>query len=154
MQNISKDSLKIISLHKSAICIIKIILTNFLLFYHFIGQAAPANFKSDAFGTLDTEFHMEWVTESITPITTFKLQYKSDTYYNEVEDDESSWKEVHVAPQVNGDHFFSGRHTLTNLSSASRYVARVASKNNYGYSKYSQPFRFATKGAGKLIHLI
>ena len=95
---------------------------------------------------------MEWVTESITPITTFKLQYKSDTYYNEVEDDESSWKEVHVAPQVNGDHFFSGRHTLTNLSSASRYVARVASKNNYGYSKYSQPFRFATKGAGKLIH--
>lgn len=111
------------------------------------GQAAPANFKSDAFGTLDTEFHMEWVTESITPITTFKLQYKSDTYYNEVEDDESSWKEVQVTPQVNGDHFYSGRHTLTNLSSASRYVARVASKNNYGYSKYSQPFRFATKGA-------
>ena len=31
---------------------------------------------------------------------------------------------------------------------AKNYMARVASKNDYGYSKFSQAFRFGTKGAG------
>jgi len=114
------------------------------------GQAAPVNFKSDAFGTEDSVFYLEWVSESNSAITNFKLQYKSDDYYyydNEIADDDSSWTEVQVAPQNNGDHFYSGKYTLTNLSTASRYIARVKSKNDYGYSKFSQPFRFATKGA-------
>ena len=115
------------------------------------------NFKSDAFGTEDSVFYLEWVSESNSAITNFKLQYKSDDYYyydNEIADDDSSWTEVQVAPQNNGDHFYSGKYTLTNLSTASRYIARVKSKNDYGYSKFSQPFRFATKGAGEFIFLI
>lgn len=97
---------------------------------------------------------MEWVAESITPITNFKLQFKEESQFND--DNESSWTEIHVSPQNNGDHFYSGRATLEKLSPATRYLARVSSKNDYGYSKFSQPFTFATKGAGTkyLIFLI
>lgn len=118
------------------------------------GQASPVNFKSESFGTDNSVYNLEWVAESISPITAFKLQYKEeedDHYYemtNEiVQGDEEGWKEFKVAPLNNGDHFYSGKHTLTQLRTATRYVARVSSKNDYGYSKFSQPFKFGTKGA-------
>jgi hypothetical protein len=116
------------------------------------GQADEANFKSEEFGRDETSFDLEWVTESITEITKFKLQYKDDDYSsNDISDDKStSWKEFQVVPQKNGEHFYTGKIMLKNLSKASRYVARVSSKNDYGYSKYSRPFRFGTKGAAPL----
>ena len=101
---------------------------------------------------------MEWVAESISPITTFKFQFKKQTddyYYRAnmiVQDDDSEkdWsKAVEVEPKSNGDNFYSGKHTLTGLEPATRYLARVSSKNDYGFNKFSQPFHFATKGAGK-----
>ena len=118
------------------------------------GKAAPVNFKSDPMGQQEHYFNMEWVTESISPVTNFKLQYKEeDLYYslNSIQDateSESNWTEVQIVPQLNGDHYYQGRYTIDKLSPAKNYVARVASKNDYGYSKFSQPFRFGTKGAG------
>ena len=109
------------------------------------------NFKSDPMGQQEHYFNMEWVTESISPVTNFKLQYKEeDTYYsiNAIRDDTDDWTEVQVVPQSNGDHYYAGRYTIDKLSAAKNYVARVASKNDYGYSKFSQAFRFGTKGAG------
>ena len=109
------------------------------------------NFKSDPMGQQEHYFNMEWVTESISPVTNFKLQYKEeDTYYsiNAIRDDTDDWTEVQVVPQSNGDHYYAGRYTIDKLSPAKNYVARVASKNDYGYSKFSQAFRFGTKGAG------
>jgi len=114
------------------------------------GQATPVNFKSDPMGQQEHYFNMEWVTESISPVTNFKLQYKEeDTYYsiNAIRDDTDDWTEVQVVPQSNGDHYYAGRYTIDKLSPAKNYVARVASKNDYGYSKFSQAFRFGTKGA-------
>ena len=35
-----------------------------------------------------------------------------------------------------------------------RYEARVAARNQYGLSKFSKPFLFATKGAGITITLL
>lgn len=104
-------------------------------------------------GTQERSHHLEWVAESITPITNFKLQYKEDYYHhpNAIEDDSSSWTEIQVNPQNNGDHFYSGKLTLDKLTPATRYLARVSSKNDYGYSELSQPFKFATKG-GKKMH--
>jgi len=117
------------------------------------GKAAPVNFKSEPIGTSDNVHHMEWVAESISPITMFKFQYKkqTDDYYraNMIirDDDEKDWIEVEVSPQDNGDNFFSGKLTLNKLEPATRYLARVSSKNDYGFNKLSQPFHFATKGA-------
>ena len=124
---------------------------NCIFHFSIVGQADEANFKSEEFGRDETAFDLEWVTESITEITKFKLQYKDDDYSsNDISDDKStSWKEFQVVPQKNGEHFYTGKIMLKNLSKASRYVARVSSKNDYGYSKYSQPFRFGTKGAGE-----
>ena len=65
------------------------------------------------------------------------------------DDSEKDWAETQVDPKSNGDNFYSGKHTVTDLEPASRYLARVSSKNNYGFNKFSQPFHFATKGAGK-----
>ena len=66
------------------------------------------------------------------------------------DDSEKDWaKAVEIDPKSNGDNFYSGKHTLTGLEPATRYLARVSSKNDYGFNKFSQPFHFATKGAGK-----
>lgn len=114
--------------------------------FFFLGKATPVNFKSDSWGRHERSHQLEWVTESITPITNFKLQFKHENSAND------QWTEVHVVPQNNGDHFYSGKFTVDKLSPATFYQARVSSKNNYGYSKFSQPFKFATKGAGKNRH--
>jgi len=120
------------------------------------GHAKPVNFKSDPMGEQETYFNMEWVTESISPVTNFKLQYKEEDYsywsINSIQDDEDeNWTEVQIVPQSNGDDYYAGRYTIDKLSPAKNYMARVASKNDYGYSKFSQAFRFGTKGAA--IHL-
>ena len=66
------------------------------------------------------------------------------------DDSEKDWTEVNgIPPKSNGDNFYSGKHTLKGLEPATRYLARVSSKNDYGFNKFSQPFHFATKGAGK-----
>ena len=136
--------------HMGMMCIIWY--WNCISHFSIVGQADEANFKSEEFGRDETSFDLEWVTESISEITKFKLQYKDDDFSNEISDDKStSWKELQVVPQKNGEHFYTGKITLKNLSKASRYVARVSSKNDYGYSKYSQPFRFGTKGAGESL---
>ncbi len=99
---------------------------------------------------------MEWVAESITPVTAFKLQYKEDYYtytsLSDLDDLENGkgWTEVKVAPVSNGDGFYSGKHVVENLRPATRYLARVSSRNDYGYSNFGPPIRFGTKGAGKL----
>jgi len=115
------------------------------------GKAREVNFKSDPHGSLETSHELEWVAESKTPISKFKLQFKEekDSYFtaNEIRDEDSSWTEVLVSPQNNGDNFYSGQQLIPQLSPATRYLARVSSRNDYGYSKFSQPFTFATKGA-------
>jgi hypothetical protein len=95
---------------------------------------------------------MEWVAESISPITAFKLQYKkqTDDYYraNTIDlNDDKDWTEVEIIPKSNGDNFYSGKYTVKNLQPATLYLARVSSSNDYGFNKFSQPFQFATKGA-------
>jgi len=117
------------------------------------GFAAPVNFKSEPISAQEKEHHMEWVAESISPITKFKFQYKkdSDDYYRAnmiVQDDEKDWTTVVIdEPKSNGDNFYSAKITLKNLEPATRYLARVSSKNTYGFNKPSQPFHIATKGA-------
>ena len=120
----------------------------------FSGKAAPVNFKSEPVSNMDDTHHMEWVAESQSPITSFKFQYKkqTDDYYRAnmiVVDDGKDWTEVEITPKSNGDNFYSGKYTLKNLQPATRYLARVSSSNDYGFNKFSQPFQFATKGAGK-----
>ena len=81
--------------------------------------------------------------ESITAINEFKLQYKRD--------DVVEWSgEIRVVPRDNGDNYYAGKYDFDGLQPATRYVARIASQNDYGYNDYSEAFLFATKGAGKL----
>lgn len=122
--------------------------------YHFLsGQAGPVSIKSSPDGDEKTKFALEWVAQSITPITEFKLQYRRvaesyivQTSVNDVAD--NSWTEVSVTPMNNGDHFYSGKYVIQSLDPASHYIARISSNNAYGYGPHSTPFRFATKGAG------
>ena len=45
-------------------------------------------------------------------------------------------------------NFYSGDFTIPSLRPATVYLARVASKNAYGYNEFGSEFKFATKGAG------
>ena len=56
-------------------------------------------------------------------------------------------------PISNGENMYTGRHTLTGLSPVTNYVARVSSRNDYGFSRPSPAsyFYFGTKGAGELL---
>jgi hypothetical protein len=112
------------------------------------------NIKSSPDGEEKNRYALEWVAQSITPITAFKLQYKriADNYIHtsDVLDNEADWIEVRVAPLNNGDHFYSGKFVIENLDPASHYLARISSSNSYGYGPFSPPFRFGTKGAGNI----
>ena len=43
---------------------------------------------------------------------------------------------------------YAGKHNIAGLNAATRYEARVAAKNNHGWSRPSPTFHFATFGAG------
>ena len=131
-----------------------------MIFFNFSGKAGPPSFKSEPEGLEEQIFALEWVSESITPITTFKVEYKPDhhgSWYstNLITDEESKdegWIEIMVTPKHTEDHFFTGKHVIQGLQPQTRYVARVSSKNHYGFSKPTH-FVFGTKGAGKcFIH--
>ena len=111
--------------------------------------------EQNEFSNVAVRFALEWVVQSITPVTEFKLQYHrvAESYVvqasaNEVADNDNSWTEAAVSPTNNGDHFYSGKFVIESLDPASHYVARISSNNAYGYGPFSTPFRFATKGAG------
>eukprot|EP00090_Calanus_glacialis_P024545 TRINITY_DN3816_c0_g1_i1.p1 TRINITY_DN3816_c0_g1~~TRINITY_DN3816_c0_g1_i1.p1 ORF type:complete len:511 (-),score=71.37 TRINITY_DN3816_c0_g1_i1:374-1906(-) len=101
------------------------------------GKAAPANFKSLPMGQGLTTYNLEWVVTSSSDVSEFKVEYREDSEGN-------SWEEV-VAKVDKVEHeSYAGEVTLEKLRPATRYVARVAAKNSYGYSSFSKNFDFST----------
>ena len=101
------------------------------------GKAAPANFKSLPMGQGLTTYNLEWVVTSSSDVSEFKVEYREDSEGN-------SWEEV-VAKVDKVEHeSYVGEVTLEKLRPATRYVARVAAKNSYGYSSFSKNFDFST----------
>jgi len=101
------------------------------------GKAAPANFKSLPMGKALTTYNIEWVVTSSSDVSEFKVEYKEDS-------EGSAWEEV-VAKVTKVEHeSYAGEVTLEKLHPATRYVARVAAKNSYGYSSFSPNFDFST----------
>merc|ERR1712013_952774 len=95
------------------------------------GKAAPANFKSLPMGEGLTTYNLEWVVTSSSEVSEFKVEYKEDTATGE-------WENV-VAKVDRVEHeSYAGEVTLEKLRPATRYVARVAAKNSYGYSSFSK----------------
>ena len=66
--------------------------------------------------------------------------------------DDNIWKEAEVEafnmPQE--ENVYTGTHMIDSLTPAAVYVAKVSSRNVYGYSAPSKTFKFATRGAGEL----
>ena len=60
------------------------------------------------------------------------------------------WTEAEVQGVNLEGQFYAGDIRLTGLRAATVYVAKVASKNSYGYNDFGQEFKFATKGAGMI----
>jgi len=101
------------------------------------GKAAPANFKSLPMGEGLTTYNLEWVVTSSSEVSEFQVEYKEDSAAGE-------WKKV-VAKVDRVEHeSYAGEVTLEKLRPATRYVARVAAKNSYGYSSFSKNFDFST----------
>ena len=46
---------------------------------------------------------------------------------------------------------YTGTYMIARLKPATVYMARVSSQNNYGYSHPSEVFKFATRGAGRVL---
>ena len=63
---------------------------------------------------------------------------------------ESQWKEAEPEAFLlpNEANTYTGTYMIANLKPATVYLARVSSRNVYGYSTPSQAFKFATRGAG------
>lgn len=110
----------------------------------FAGKAEPAIIKSDPKGVEYDRFPLEWSARSVSPISSFKVEYKMMS--------EPKWQEAEVeAYQLpNEDNTYAGTHMVANLKPATVYLAKVSSRNVYGYSNPSQAFKFATRGAGNL----
>ncbi len=70
-----------------------------------------------------------------------RIQYRAEK--------DLTWQEQELnAVNLQGETY-TGGFTLPQLRPATVYLARVASKNAYGYNDYGTVFKFATKGAGE-----
>ena len=105
------------------------------------GKATPAQFKSKRMGDkkMPTEFSLEWVVSSYTPVTQFRLEVRPDT-----EAAVGGWRPVEAEVFTTGAAAYSGKVRLTDLARETTYLARVAAKNAYGMSTYSDNFQFST----------
>jgi len=101
------------------------------------GKAAPANFKSLPMGEGLTTYNLEWVVTSSSEVTEFTVEYREDSAAGE-------WKKVVAKVDKVEMESYAGEVTLEKLRPATRYVARVAAKNSYGYSSFSKNFDFST----------
>lgn len=107
------------------------------------GLASSASVKTSPYGEEKSGYKVEWVAESITPITAFKLQYRPEGT--------SSWSDdILVTPTSNGDHLYSGKYKFQKLQLSAHYEVRISSKNEYGFNDWSEAFAFGTKGAAPL----
>ena len=95
-------------------------------------------------------FNLEWEARSLSPISNFKVEWKTNG--------DEKWKtsEVEAYQLPNADNTYAGTHMITKLNPATVYLVKVSSRNVYGYSNPSQPFKFATRGAGnwQITHLV
>jgi len=105
------------------------------------GKAEAAEIKSDPKGMEYDRFNLEWEARSLSPISNFKVEWKTNG--------DEKWKtsEVEAYQLPNADNTYAGTHMITKLNPATVYLVKVSSRNVYGYSNPSQPFKFATRGA-------
>ena len=105
------------------------------------GKATPAHFKSPWMGDKKqpTEYSLEWVVTSYTPVTEFRLEIRPDT-----EGAVGDWRPIQAEVITTSASLYSGKVRLTDLSRETSYLARVAAKNAYGMSTYSDNFQFST----------
>ena len=105
------------------------------------GKATPANFRSAVMGDKKrpTEYTLEWEVSSYTPVTEFRLEVRLDT-----EDAVADWRPIEAEVFPTGPDTYSGKVSLHKLARETSYLARVAAKNSYGMSTYSNNFQFST----------
>ncbi len=70
----------------------------------------------------------------------FRVQYRAEQA--------TQWQEKELDAVNLARDLYRGGWTIPRLRHATVYLARVASKNAYGYNDYGTIFKFATKGAG------
>ena len=117
--------------------------------YYILGKAGYANFNSNPRGNEPESYLIEWTSESYTTLTLFELKIR--------EHGTESWHSYEVTPNREGNFLYAGKMNLNGLKLATRYEAVVSAQNEFGWSRHSQVFNFATFGAGKTImfsHLI
>jgi len=102
------------------------------------GKAAPANFKSLPMSKSLTSYKLEWVVTSSSEVSEFKVQYKKES------EGEEDWKEVIAKVDQVEHESYAGEVTFEKLHPATRYVAKVAAKNSYGYNDFSKAYDFST----------
>lgn len=108
------------------------------------GKASPAEFKSGQLGEKKKKYALEWVVESITQVTEFKVEYRK------VKDDSDKWMKKMVTPTKVDPKGYAGEVVIDDLAPSTEYVARVSSKNDFGYSNLSPEFKFHTANDGPL----
>jgi len=103
------------------------------------GLAHTAVFQDNTLSPWLDKFFLEWSSESKSPVETFTVEYRAEREFR--------WRKREVKAIAKAVNEWQGSITLDGLTPATRYEAKVAARNQFGYNDYSKPFHFATKGA-------
>merc|ERR1711892_1384573 len=103
------------------------------------GKAEPSVFSSADISLYPDSYTLSWTAESKSEVSTFLVQFK--------ESRAAKWTSLELAATPSPNTSWEGTALLSHLQSASQYVAKVSSKNDFGYSEPEIVFNFATKGA-------
>ena len=106
------------------------------------GRAKSVIYKSMPNGMEHDEYLLQWWTTSNSPVTQFRVDFRP------VVGGEMDWTEEFVLPgQLDAEtgDTYSGELILEKLDPGKKYLVKIESKNDYGWSDHKNQFEFSTK---------
>lgn len=110
-----------------------------------------STFKIHTSSTPTTQ-NLFWQTESLSPISEFKLKFVQVPTGNvDLKHHRNLWKEITIPAEYSEGPIHTKGYTLKGLVPGAVYDVVVLSRNRYGWSDYSKMLKFATPSEGNFV---
>ncbi|XP_037954506.1 neogenin-like [Teleopsis dalmanni] len=116
------------------------------------GRPMPCAFKINTGEQGSTSHLLVWQTESLSPVTDFKLKFRQITSENKTlqRNQNVKWTDLTIPSDIAVGPIYTASYTLRGLQPASIFEVIVLARNHFGWSSDSKTIRFTTGGEVEL----
>lgn len=115
------------------------------------GMPKQSIFKPSPIRSLGRTFNLLWQTESYSPISEYRLKFRTESPRRSRVDD---WREITIPAEYSDAPIHTASYSLPGLDIGAVYEVALMSRNRYGWSEMSKVYRFATGGEGQLTFCV